>query len=126
VQKGFKVKQCFDPDHALEFTEQNSAKISAIILDIMMPPGKKYDGVNTRQGLITGLLLFDELRKRYPHMPIIVLTNVRNPVTLKKLGDKPLVEVAQKMEYPPLEFAELVEETIRKYKAKNYAAKQGC
>jgi CheY-like chemotaxis protein len=115
-QKGFEVKQCFEPDNALELAAKECSEICAIVLDIMMPPGKKYDDVDTHQGLITGLFLLDDLRRHCPDTPVVVLTNVRNPKTLDKLKGKPLVEVVQKMDYPPFEFAELVDKITKKHK----------
>jgi CheY-like chemotaxis protein len=115
-QKGFEVKQCFEPDSALEFAAKECSEICAIVLDIMMPPGKKYEGVDTHQGLMTGLFLLHDLRRHCPDTPVVVLTNVRNPKTLGKLKGEPLLEVVQKMDYPPFEFAELVDKITKKYK----------
>jgi len=112
-QKGFEVKQCFGPDSALEFAAKKLSEICAIVLDIMMPPGRKYESIDTHEGLITGLFLLDSLRRHCPDMPVVVLTNVRNPKTLDKLKDKPLVEIVQKMDYPPFEFADLVDKRVR-------------
>jgi len=114
-QKGFEVKQCYEPDSAIAFMEKKASGIDAIILDIMLPPGKRYGKKkDTHEGLITGVFLLEELREEdhYPDTPVIVLTNVKNPDTLNEFRNKPLVKVAQKMDYPPFELAELVEKLV--------------
>jgi DNA-binding response OmpR family regulator len=111
-QKGFRVEHYLEPDSALSFVEEKSSEISAIILDIMMPPGKAYKNEDTNEGLRTGLYLFSDIRKHCPHVPVIILTNVKNPITLAEFTGQPLVKVVQKMECPPFELTELVGETL--------------
>lgn len=113
-QKGFKVEHCLEPDSALDFVKKRGEEIVAIILDIMLPPGKTYQDKDTNQGLKTGVFLLEDLRKYCPNIPVVVLTNVRNPNTLDEFKDKPLVKLAQKMDYPPFELSDLVNKMINK------------
>ncbi len=111
-QKGFEVKQCFEPDCALEFMQKRGTQIAVIILDIMMPPGKIYENEETNQGLRTGVFLLKNIRKEgyCQNTPVIVLTNVKNPETLSEFEVGPLLTVKQKMGCPPFELVKLVEE----------------
>lgn len=113
-QKGCNVKHCFEPDSALEYVRKKGSKIDAVILDIMLPPGKAYKDKKTNEGLRTGVLLFVDLRNECPNVPVVVLTNVKNPSTLDEFKGKPLVKVVQKMECPPFELAWLVGEIVSK------------
>ena len=42
------------------------------VLDVMLPPGSRYGGEETHDGLITGLYLAREVRQRFPFVPIIL------------------------------------------------------
>lgn len=57
--------------------------IDAVILDIMMPPGKLFDAEAAENGNITGLLLYKEIRKFY-HGAIILYTNFRDLSMIKR------------------------------------------
>ncbi|MCK5601056.1 response regulator [Candidatus Pacearchaeota archaeon] len=116
TQQGYEVKLCLEPDSALDFAVKERSNICAIILDVMMPPGKAYKDKDTDQGLHTGLFLFRDLRKLCEEVPVIVLTNVRNPVTLGEFSEGPLLKVAQKMDFPPFELAGLVDAIVTKDK----------
>ncbi len=111
--KKFEVKQCFDPDSAIEYARQNKPRPKAIILDIMMSPGKKYTNEDTDNGLKTGILLYKDLRDYYPQVPIIFLTNVSSP-QIPRLASETTetLAVIQKIDYPPFELVERVEEMI--------------
>jgi CheY-like chemotaxis protein len=112
-QRGFSVKHCLEPDSAISFAREKGREICAIVLDIMMPPGRAYQNEDTHQGLTTGVFLFDDLRRNCPDAPVLVLTNVRNPKTLDEFKGKGNVKVVQKMECPPFEFTELVKTMIK-------------
>jgi CheY-like chemotaxis protein len=111
--KDFDVRQYFDPDSAIEYITQKKPHIEAIILDIMMLPGKKYSNEDTDNGLRTGVLLYKDLRTHYPNIPIVFLTNVSNP-EIPTLPNETVdtLEVVQKIDYPPFELVELVEKMI--------------
>ena len=111
-QKGFTVKQCYKPDSALEFVEERASDFISIILDIMMPPGKIYKDKDTNEGLITGMLLLKTLREKLASIPIIILTNVKNPRMPDEFREDPLVCVMQKKDCPPFELVELVREML--------------
>lgn len=112
--KGFEVKHCLEPDSALAFARNKAKEIACIIMDIMMSPGKTYENYNTKAGLITGSFLLEGLREKdcCPNTPVVVLTNVKNPKTIEKFKNRYSIEPVQKMEYPPFEFAKLIEKII--------------
>ena len=116
--KSFKVKQCFEPDSTLDFVGKKASQINAIILDIMLPPGKTYEHEDTNEGLRTGVFLLKDIRKYCPNTPVVVLTNVKNPETLSEFREKSLVEVVQKKDCPPFELAKIVDEMLGKGRQK--------
>jgi CheY-like chemotaxis protein len=103
----FDVIQKVDPDEAWAYLETNP-DIDCIILDIMMSPGRRYAKQDTNEGLKTGVLLYHDIRNKYPTVPVIVLTNINNPNTLKELDKDPHLTEVRKAEYPPKELAELL------------------
>ena len=114
--KGFEVQHCFDPDSALDFVKERAGQIDVIILDIMLPPGKAYENENTNEGLKTGVFLLKDIRDKCGNVPILVLTNVKNPKTLGEFKDKVSVRLVQKMDCPPFKLAELVESLVSRAK----------
>lgn len=111
-RSGLKVKYCLDVDNALEFIKEKDYQIRAVVLDIMMPPGKAYMHEDTKCGLRTGVFLLKDIRKSYPNTPIVVLTNVRNPKTLEEFEESDLLKIAFKPNFPPFALVDLIKELI--------------
>jgi len=111
--KGYEVKHCLDTDSALDFVKEKKEQIHAIILDIMMLPGNVYKDEDTNEGLRTGVFLFGDIRKHCPKVPIVVLTNVKNPKTLVEFKDKAFIEVLQKIDYTPFELVRLIDKMLK-------------
>lgn len=108
--EGFEVEQRLDPDSALEFVREAHDRISAVILDIMMRPGESYKDVDTREGLMTGVALYRDLRELCPDVPVVVLTNVANEETLRRFEEGPKLKVVQKLHYTPFKLVDLIRE----------------
>ena len=111
--RNFDVKQFYDPDSAMEYIQQKKPQIKAIILDIMMLPGKKYTNEDTDNGLRTGVLLYKDLRTYYPDTPLIFLTNVSRPY-IPALPNETIstFDIVQKIDYPPFELVARIEKMI--------------
>lgn len=112
-QIGFRVEFFKRPDPALEFARNNPGRISAIVMGILLSPGNAYRDKDTREGLETGVFLYPDLRDICPDIPIIVLTDVKDPETLGKFPKNgPRFRLLQKLECPPFKLAELVSEML--------------
>jgi len=83
---------------------QGSETPDAVLLDVMMPPG---DLANARDGLRTGIALLDEIRKRWPEVPVIVLTNVSDTGILSA-AEQSGARVVHKINALPRDLPELV------------------
>jgi CheY-like chemotaxis protein len=105
---GFTVTPCSRADDALEILRKDHLKLSAVILDIMMPPGESYGGLDTHEGLTTGVHLFRDLRTISATLPVIILTNVSNPETLRLIQPDEHLRVVAKMTCSPHELIENV------------------
>jgi len=111
--EGFRVNHCFNPDSALDFAMEETSRIDAIILDIMLPPGQIYRSENTNDGLKTSVLLLKDLRHYCPDAAVVVLTNVSKPSTLNEFKGQNSVEVVQKISCPPFGLVEIVRKMLK-------------
>jgi CheY-like chemotaxis protein len=98
---GFDVTQCTGPDSALQVLRDTTTPVSAVLLDIMMPPGDAYRRQNTQEGLTTGLFLLEDLRRLRPNLPVVVLTNVSNRDTLQRIPRDSKLLLIPKVACPP-------------------------
>ncbi|MFX0194578.1 MAG: response regulator [Candidatus Hodarchaeota archaeon] len=114
-QGGFDVQQINDPDEAMEYIcNQSNRRPDIIILDIMLPPGKRYEGNPAcDNGLRTGILLYSELKEHYSNVPFLVLTNLRKAAKdFKRIA--PDVPVLQKIDTPPFDLVNRIRRIIEK------------
>lgn len=113
-KNNFEVKHFVKPDDAFEYLDNEQPHIDGVILDIMLPPGEKYKDEQTNQGLRTGFFVLKDLRNYQPYsnIPVVILTNVRNPKTLAEFGKSELLSIAFKPDYPPKKLVHLLEEML--------------
>jgi DNA-binding response OmpR family regulator len=64
--------------------EKIHAFYQAVIIDIMMPPGKMFKNENDNVGTITGLLLYKKIRNLNKEIPILMYTVLRDKALLNK------------------------------------------
>jgi DNA-binding response OmpR family regulator len=76
--EGVDVRFVNDVDTALQILETELHTINLVILDLMMPPMKAFEGVDTQHGLRTGVRFYEALRARAPELPVMILTNVND------------------------------------------------
>ncbi len=100
----------------MDFLQRHGDSVCAVVLDIMMPPGTRYELSNTDEGLRTGLLLFQDVAALCPGLAIVVLTNVSNQETLNDFPSAHNLEIVQKMDMPPSELPKLIDNMIVKLK----------
>jgi len=111
-KNNYEVLHYLNPDDAFAYIEKERPCLDGIVLDIMLPPGRKYKNMPTNQGLKTGSFLLKDLLELYPKVPVVVLTNVRNPKTLAEFTESDLLKVAFKPDCPPKKLAELLDELL--------------
>ena len=113
-QAGFQVRLIGDADAAFDFAyskpgtpEDNEAlPVTLIVLDIMMPPGKRYANVDTEEGMLTGAYLYDDIATCFPEAGLIVLTNSTHREVLVKFPDKIRMRFMSKVENTQYDVAE--------------------
>ncbi len=75
VLSGFEVQLINNVDSAWELIAKNKEDVDAIILDIMMPPGRLLADSDTKEGLRTGLRFIELMKSLDETIPVICLTN---------------------------------------------------
>lgn len=76
ILNGYDLRIFESVDNFLPILSPNSdQKIDLYIVDIMLPPGKKYSRKLTNSGLNTGLFLAQDIRMKFRETPIILLSN---------------------------------------------------
>lgn len=109
---GFEVESEKGVDAALARYEQEAPAIELIILDIMMAPGAAFQDVDTQDGLRTGISLFEALRARNPHIPLLILTNVSDDRVAERFRREAECWFLRKEDYLPFELAEEVQRIL--------------
>ena len=76
---GFEIVKILHPDKALDILERGEEEFACIILDIMMPYGKRFTAEETEGGTKTGIVLAKRIRwmDKYKAVPIVLLTGAR-------------------------------------------------
>ena len=78
-----------------------------------MPPGEVLESEDTLRGLRTGVLLAKRIMESWPDIPIVVLTNSRDPYVHQELdGSSRVKGIFEKPNTTPFEFAAIVREKI--------------
>jgi DNA-binding NtrC family response regulator len=109
---GVEVAHMRKADEAMQAVNQEGNVYKLIVLDSAMPPGNIYKNENTEDGTLTGGLLFRDIRKVCPNVPILILTNffgldwIQNALKDKRVrGDR-------KISLSPSKLVEIVREMI--------------
>jgi CheY-like chemotaxis protein len=112
---GYDVIHRRNPDEAIETLREEGCAFHIILLDSAMPPGKRFEKSETEEGLTTGSLLFSEIRKLCPDVPIIILTNFGGLEWMRKACAAPNVLEVRKLDVMPVQLVENVKKMIREY-----------
>jgi len=75
VLSGFEVEVINNVDSAWGLIRKNKEDVDAIILDIMMPPGRLLADYDTKEGLRTGLRFIELMKTLDEAIPVVCLTN---------------------------------------------------
>ena len=74
-----------------------------------MVGGSLYSEELTEDGLLTGRLLFQDVRKKWPKLPVVILTNNVDPRALDDSDPSQLLCTRQKLGFPPFELVALID-----------------
>jgi CheY-like chemotaxis protein len=105
---GIDTTYCSSVDEAYKLIQRRGTDFAVIILDIMMPPETRYKDFDTDEGIQTGTLLFSDVRKELPDVPVIILTNVSNPNIINLIDQSTDIEIYQKMDTVPSALSKIV------------------
>ena len=101
-----------DVDKALGFFDKNIAEINLLVLDIMMPYGSSFGDVDTESGIRTGVCFYKRIREKAPNLPVIILTNVKDPDVKGQFDNENRCWFYNKEEKLPSEFRDEVKRIL--------------
>lgn len=110
---GYEVSSFVSADEAKEWIADESIEApTAVILDLMMPPGDAFTMQETRNGLETGLCLQKLIRTRFPSLPVLILSEYQDRVNemQRKPPSDPALRVVSKYEAPPSTVVKILNE----------------
>ena len=107
LHKHFELRRAKDPDEAWHDIETIQPLPDVIILDVMLPPKRYSDRKDVKQGIRTGLLLYDDLMVKLPQIKVIVLTN-SGEGKIEFAAKWPEVPAFEKVDTTPSELVEHV------------------
>ena len=110
--QGFNVKVVSSVDEAWEIIESSTKDVLAIIVDIMMPPGKLLESESTKQGLRTGEVFIEKLKTLDEGIPVVALTNAEK-AELGSISHRNFL-IFQKKDISPWGLVDKVSEMKRK------------
>src|SRR4030095_436832 len=108
-RKSLPVHLFLSVDDAWQFLSEKAAPLDVAILDVMMPPGRLLQDVDTSDGLNTGLRFYELLRRHYPAVPVFLLTNLTTPIVGETIKADPNAWIRIKSDTFYDEFAEEIE-----------------
>ena len=109
--RGFDVKQIDSTDDAYNWLKASETmKPALVVIDIMMPRGTFLKEEETDRGLLSGLFIAYDVRKRFPDVPIIILTNNPTEEVVERVPAK--AHIKAKFEIAPFAFADFVKQVI--------------
>jgi CheY-like chemotaxis protein len=112
-ERGWEVVFINNVDDAWRWLEGAHSSLVCIILDVMVPWGRRYDGATTDYGLLTGLAFYKDVRQLCGDLvPIFVLTNNTDPTISDVLCHDSRAQVILKTEFLSDEFGDLVTEVL--------------
>ena len=107
---GFTVTLASSTDDALAILGRR--RFDVIVLDVMMPPGKALDAIDTAGGFRTGISLARTISHKWPKSRIVALTSCLDHEVLKWFAGRPRMTCFGKAQVPPVELPARISEFI--------------
>ena len=135
----YQTHELQDTDDAWEYFRESRPDVCAVVLDVMMPPGKHLADAAHVGGTRTGVFLYRRILEQmaiqaihHHSIPIAVLTQVNDPETLKMLQEVQLehrpderFEVWSKHGLDPDDFADQFETWLKAVEELYGGSRQG-
>lgn len=110
-REGMRADYARGVDDALQ--KASEVEYGAVILDVMMPPGKSLDEVETQGGYKTGIVLSREFIKRFPLARMIALTLSNDPEAIEWFTQNERFAYFNKRDFTPESFAEEIKRLLK-------------
>ena len=108
---GFTVVKCANVDDARSHIESGQF-FDAIVIDLIMPPGKWLEDEEANEDLLTGKFIAEKANELKPAALTIFLTNMATPSQFQMLSRT--APVYQKLDTSPRQLVEYIQQYLRK------------
>lgn len=105
---GYETKIIDDIEIGLSWLDVYFSKIDLLVLDIMMPFNSNIKIPDYNDGLRTGVYIYDNIRQKFPELPIIILTNLHNDDVEIKFSNEHFCKFCHKDDFYPYELVEKI------------------
>lgn len=109
---GFEVTAAPGTDEALTILDKDHTFDLAII-DIMMPPGETFASDDVARGMRTGILLAQRICKKWPDLPLVILSNIKDERHQELIEQKIVRKVLFKLDTTPSELVDYIQEVLQ-------------
>lgn len=99
-------------DEALSFFEKHVGELDLVILDIMMPHGKRFGSEKTNGGLKTGISFYERIRELSSDLPVIIFTNFYDEDVERKFRQDSNCRFLQKVDFLLEDFVAEVKQVL--------------
>jgi predicted nucleotide-binding protein len=108
--EGYEVVEASGVDSAISLARDRD--FDAVILDIMLPPGRSFTNLETQGGFKTGIALARRLREMLPAAGIVALTMSTDPEVQEWFTSDDTVAYADKKSVLPNQLARIVKNLL--------------
>ncbi|MDJ0599129.1 MAG: response regulator [Crocosphaera sp.] len=111
----YEVELAENIDEAIEYFEERQEEIEFLILDIMMRSGKLSKEKGTNDGLRTGIVFYNKIRKNNKSLPIIIFSNlakIDDQEVEQEIQNNPKSKFVQKIDTVPYQLVKEVKEML--------------
>lgn len=105
----FEVEWVQDVDDALARFEK---PFDAVVLDMMIPPGRTLGGGESKEGMISGLAILQRLRAGQCRHPVLIMTNNKTEAVQDFCRGLEPVRVLQKLECSPAKLRDELDDLL--------------
>lgn len=110
--KDISILKAYNASEGIDIFERFKDEIDAVILDMMMDPGKNLCHLETKSGFISGLVLARLIKKKEPKMPVIGFSIIAGESEIATWFVKNKCLLLDKQETSPEELVQKVENKI--------------
>jgi DNA-binding NtrC family response regulator len=110
-QAGYEVEFTDKPKVVLKHLSKKKWTFAAVIMDIMIYHGTELDVLETIEGVLTGVVLYNNLHRQHPTVPAILLKETAHYI-FDRIKNAPNLLILPRVGTPPTEICQYIDKMI--------------